>query len=115
MQIWLKRAYERPGPQDGTRVLVDRIWPRGIRKDESGIDVWLKEIAPSEELRKWFGHNPERWEKFKQRYRRELINHKQDALERLEEIADKGRVTLVYGSKNKELNNAVVLKETLEE
>ena len=115
MQIWLRRVYGEPGPRDGTRVLVDRLWPRGIRKDTAAIDVWLKEIAPSEELRKWFGHNPERWEEFQKRYYCELNTRGSQAVKRLAGIVEKGRVTLVFASKNERLNNAVVLKNYLTE
>ena len=111
MQIRLKRAYEKPGPQDGTRVLVDRLWPRGISKDEAGIDVWLKEIAPSNGLRKWFGHDPDKWEEFKRRYYCELNTHGNEAVTKLAEIARKGRVTLVFAAKNESFNNAQALKE----
>jgi uncharacterized protein YeaO (DUF488 family) len=115
MQIWRKRAYEGPGPQDGTRVLVDRLWPRGVSKKEAGIDVWLKDIAPSDGLRKWFAHDPNRWEEFRRRYRGELNTSKQEAVRRLMDLARKGRVTLVFAAKDARYNNAVALKEFLEE
>lgn len=113
MQIWLKRVYEGPGSKDGVRVLVDRPWPRGIRKEEAKIDVWLKEIAPSEELRKWFGHDPDRWEEFQKRYYCELNTQGRKAVRRLSEMVKKGRVTLVFAAKNKRMNNAVTLKDYL--
>ncbi len=112
MQIRLRRAYERPGPQDGTRVLVDRVWPRGLRKQDAAIDLWLKDIAPSTPLRKWFAHDPAKWEEFKKRYYREL-NRNPSAVGRLQEAVG-GRVTLVYGARDKKYNNAVALKEYLE-
>jgi uncharacterized protein YeaO (DUF488 family) len=113
MQIELKRAYDPPAPGDGRRVLVDRIWPRGIARDDLRIDAWLKELAPSPELRKWFGHDPEKWQEFKARYAREL-NKRPDALAQLLEITKSGRVTLIFGAKDTEHNNAVALKEYLE-
>jgi len=114
MQIRTKRVYEKAGKQDGTRVLIDRVWPRGVRKEDAGIDLWLKEIAPGTELRKWFGHDPQKWSQFKRRYFRELDRN--DApVERLSEITQKGRVTLVFGAKNEKYNNAVALKEYLEQ
>jgi uncharacterized protein YeaO (DUF488 family) len=114
MHILLKRVYEERGPRDGTRVLVDRLWPRGIRKDKAGIDLWLKEIAPSEELRKWFGHDPDKWEEFQKRYCRELDTKGAEEVGTLQEILEKGRVTLVFAAKNERFNNAVALKSYLE-
>jgi uncharacterized protein YeaO (DUF488 family) len=113
VQIWLKRAYEKPGPQDGTRFLVDRLWPRGVSKDEADIDLWFKEIAPSDKLRKWFGHDADKWEEFKRRYFCELNTHGNEAVRKLGEIAKKGRVTFVFAARNERLNNAVALKEYL--
>jgi len=104
----IKRAYEPAAASDGTRVLVDRVWPRGVSKDEAKIDWWAKELAPSTELRKWFGHVPERYAEFEKRYKRELEGN--DALERLEDLARKGTVTLVYGAKDEEHNQARVLE-----
>jgi len=112
-RIRLKRVYDEPAKTDGTRVLVDRIWPRGLRKDEAAIDEWLKEIAPSTELRKWFGHEPERWEEFRKRYEAELAKN-EAAVERLLDLCRKDTVTLVYAARDDEHNNAVVLKELLE-
>ena len=114
MQIWLKRAYEPPGPQDGTRVLVDRLWPRGVSKEEAQIDLWLKQIAPSDSLRKWFNHDPNKWELFKERYYQELKADKPEQVRDLADIAGQGRVTLVFGAKDERLNNAAALKEYLE-
>lgn len=109
----MKRVYDEPAKADGTRVLVDRIWPRGVRKDEAAIDEWLKEIAPSTELRKWFGHSPERWEEFRRRYEAELSEN-EDAVERLLDLCRKGDVTLVYAARDDEHSNARVIKELLE-
>jgi|SRR5690606_457838 len=112
-RIHVKRVYDEPAKTDGTRVLVDRIWPRGIRKEEAAIDEWLKEIAPSTELRKWFGHAAERWDEFRKRYQAELAAN-EDAVERLLELCRKGDVTLVYAARDEEHNNARVIKELLE-
>jgi uncharacterized protein YeaO (DUF488 family) len=114
MQIWLKRAYDPPGPQDGTRVLVDRIWPRGLKKEDAAIDVWLKEIAPSHELREWFHHDRAKWDAFKRRYFCEL-NTSEESVTELMELAERGRVTLVFGAKDEQFNNAVLLKQYVKE
>ncbi len=111
--IKLKRAYEAPAPGDGYRVLVDRLWPRGLTKDAAQVDLWLKDVAPSGELRKWFNHDPARWGEFASRYFRELAEHP-EALEQLLARVHKGRVTLLYSAKDQEHNNAVALKEYLE-
>ena len=113
MAVRLKRVYEKTGGHEGTRVLIDRVWPRGVRKSEAAIDLWLKEIAPSTELRKWFGHDPEKWPDLKRRYFREL---EQNAalVEKLSNMNQKGTVTLVFGAKDEKHNNAVALKEYLE-
>jgi uncharacterized protein YeaO (DUF488 family) len=113
MSIGLKRAYDTPARSDGYRVLVDRIWPRGVTKDDLKVDAWLKELAPSSELRNWFGHDPRKWDEFRKRYARELEQHA-DALEQLAERARAGRVALVFGARDAEHNNAVALKELLE-
>jgi uncharacterized protein YeaO (DUF488 family) len=113
MNINLKRVYEKPDPQDGTRVLVDRLWPRGLKKGEAGVDVWIKEIAPSNELRKWYAHERHKWPEFKERYFREL-NGNQEAVQRLAELVSGGRITLLFSTREMELNNAVALKEYLE-
>jgi uncharacterized protein YeaO (DUF488 family) len=115
MQIWLRRAYDRPGGKDGFRVLVDRLWPRGVSKEALKLDAWLKEIAPSSALRRWFDHDPRKWSDFKRRYRAELNDsfEGQKALETLKSRAQKGRLTLVYASREKTYNNAVALKEIL--
>ncbi len=114
MQVRLKRAYEEPSKQDGTRVLVDRVWPRGLKKEDAHIDHWLRDIAPSTELRKWFGHDPDKWWQFRQRYFRELSrNH--PAVDEIRHLADKGRVTLVFSARDERHNNAVALKEYLQQ
>jgi uncharacterized protein YeaO (DUF488 family) len=111
--IRLKRAYEAAESEDGFRILVDRLWPRGVSKDSARIDLWLKEIAPSAELRKWFGHDQSKWARFRTRYFRELDEHS-DALAQLRDLARKGPVTLVYGARDQAHNDAVALKEYLE-
>lgn len=110
--IRLKRAYEAPSAADGQRVLVDRIWPRGVRKDAIDIVLWMKEIAPSTELRKWFGHDPVRWEEFRTRYKAELADHEED-LAKLRAMAADGVLTLVYSAKDEEHNQARVIHEVL--
>lgn len=113
--ISIKRAYDKPNKSDGRRVLVDRLWPRGVSKQELKIDDWYKTIAPSTELRKWFAHDPSRWEEFKKRYRTELQDHVA-ILKELKKLKDTSpALTLVYAAKDQEHNNAVVLKEVLEE
>ena len=111
--ILLKRAYALPTPKDGKRFLVERLWPRGVRKSALPLSGWLKEIAPSTELRKWFSHDPAKWSEFRRRYRAELVA-KPETWKPLLEAARKGTVTLVYSSHDTEHNNAVVLKEFLE-
>jgi len=113
MSIGLKRAYENPDDRDGYRVLVDRVWPRGVARGEAKIDRWMKEAAPSPQLRKWFHADPSRWEEFRRRYRAELEGRR-DALRQLARRAASENVTLVFGSRDVERNNAVVLKEFLE-
>lgn len=110
--IKLKRAYEPPARTDGTRILVDRLWPRGVKKTDAKIDEWMKDIAPSTELRKWFNHDPTRWQEFRNRYRAELDSHK-DQLDRLRSLAREGVVTLVYSAHDEQHNDAVVLIETI--
>jgi uncharacterized protein YeaO (DUF488 family) len=111
-KIRLKRAYEKPAAGDGTRVLVDRLWPRGIKKEVAAIDLWLKEIAPSTELRKWFDHDPERWDEFRRRYGRELREHPEQ-LGELRKIARNGPLTLVYAAHDELHNDAVVVRQVL--
>lgn len=111
----LKRAYERREPRDGYRVLVDRLWPRGLRKGALELDEWLRDLAPSNDLRKWFAHDPERWQEFRQRYRRELSSGPARKLvDDLRDRLDRGPLTLVYGARDEEHNNAVVLKSVLD-
>lgn len=112
--IRLKRAYEPAAPDDGQRFLVDRVWPRGVTRDALDIDGWAKEAAPSSELRKWFGHDPSRWNEFQQRYREELAS-RADVLRPLVDAARKGTVTLVYSARDEQHNQAVVLKDVLDE
>lgn len=112
MAILLKRAYEPPEPSDGFRILVDRLWPRGVSKSSAHIDLWLKEIAPSTTLRKWFGHDPLKWAEFRDRYFLELRRNP-EAVEQLVEHTRHGTVTLVYGAKDREHSHAVALKEYL--
>jgi len=106
--IAVKRIYEAPDKADGQRVLVDRIWPRGVRKEDAALTLWLKEIAPSDELRKWFGHEPERWVEFQKRYRTELDGNG-EAVARLRGLLRDGKVTLLYGAHDETHNNAVAL------
>ena len=112
--IQLKRVYEKPSRKDGLRILVDRLWPRGLSKEAAHLDLWLKDVAPSTDLRKWFGHDAARWSEFQKRYRAEL-RERDDAVRRIAERARDGTVTLVYGAKDTVHNDAVVLKQFLEE
>ncbi len=111
-EVRIKRAYQAAAAGDGTRILVDRLWPRGVRKADAGIAEWMKDIAPSDELRKWFGHDPGRWEEFRRRYRAQLAG-KEDLIAQLRELARKGPLTLVYSAHDEAHNQAVVLRETL--
>lgn len=106
--LQLKRVYDTPAEADGYRVLVDRLWPRGLKRDEARIDLWCKEVAPSPELRRWFGHDPARWEVFAARYRQELAAQ-EPLWPELARRARKGRVTLLYAAKDTQHNHAVVL------
>jgi uncharacterized protein YeaO (DUF488 family) len=110
--VRLKRVYEPRSGDDGTRVLVDRLWPRGVSKADAAVDEWLKEIAPSTELRQWFGHDPERWDVFRQRFLKEIAQHP-DELAQLRDLAHRGTVTLVYAAHDELHNNAVVLRQVL--
>jgi uncharacterized protein YeaO (DUF488 family) len=110
--IRLKRAYLPAGAGDGARVLVDRLWPRGVTKKEAAIDRWFRNIAPSTELRRWFGHDPARWGEFRRRYQAELAQHGEE-LDELLQLARNGRLTLVFGARGEEHNDAVVLKALL--
>lgn len=111
MSVSIKRAYEHPESTDGKRVLVDRLWPRGIAKEEVKIDLWLKDVAPSTELRKWFGHDPEKWPEFQRKYRAELKDS--PALAELKKLSRKGKVTLIYAANDENHNNAVVLRSII--
>ena len=113
MMIRLKRVYEKPEKADGIRILVDRLWPRGLTKQKAALDLWLKEIAPSTELRKWFGHDSEKWKEFQRRYRAELKSHP-DEVKLINGKAREGTVTLLYGARDQEHNEAVVLQRLLE-
>ncbi len=113
MKIGLKRVYDSPAKSDGCRVLVDRIWPRGLSKKAAKVDHWLKDIAPSTPLRKWFAHDPEKWGEFRKRYFAELQG-KPDAVKQLRMLAKKGTMTLLFGAKDEKHNNATALKEYLE-
>jgi Uncharacterized conserved protein len=106
----IKRVYDKPDKDDGVRILVDRLWPRGLTKEKASVDLWLKDIAPSTELRKWFGHDPSKWDEFKKRYCQELKNNKEPGI-LLKEQLKKGMVTLVYGARDEDHNEALVIKE----
>jgi uncharacterized protein YeaO (DUF488 family) len=108
----MKRAYEAAEPGDGYRVLIDRLWPRGVSRERARLDEWARELAPSTELRKWFSHDPERFPEFRDRYRDELRDQA-DEIERLRERATRGPVTLVYGARDEKHNDAVVLAEVV--
>jgi len=111
-RLRLKRVYDPPSPDDGARILVDRLWPRGMRKADAAVANWMKDIAPSSELRRWFGHDPARWQEFRRRYAAELC-HQAPALDELRALARQGTVTLVFGARDEEHNDAVVLREVL--
>lgn len=110
--VKLKRAYEPPAVDDGARILIDRLWPRGVKKANAAIDEWMREIAPSTELRKWFGHDPKRWPEFQHRYESEIRQHPEQ-FERLRALARQGRITLVFSARDQAHNDAVVLKDLL--
>jgi uncharacterized protein YeaO (DUF488 family) len=112
MKLQIKRVYDEPSETDGKRILIDRLWPRGVSKAKAKVDLWLKAIAPSTPLRQWFGHDPGKWEEFKKRYKDEL-DHNREAVAQLRALMAKEKVTLVYGAKNQEHNDAVVLQEYL--
>ena len=111
--IKLKRAYEKPARDDGERVLVERLWPRGLTKLEVKIDLWMKDVAPSTELRRWFGHDPDKWEEFRRRYQKELKD-KDDLIKLLKRKAKAGTITLIYAARDEEHNGALVLKGVLQ-
>lgn len=112
MTVKLKRVYEPPSKDDGTRILVDRLWPRGLTKEKAKVDLWLKEIAPSTELRKWFAHDPAKWKEFEKRYTTELKNNPEEVSALKKEIA-KGPATLLYGARDEQHNEALVLQQFL--
>lgn len=112
VDVRIKRAYVPASPDDGVRILVDRLWPRGVRKSDLAIEQWAKEVAPSTELRHWFGHDPGKWSEFRRRYRAEL-KHNGAALDELKAIAKKGPLTLIYGARDEAHNEAVVLRDVL--
>jgi uncharacterized protein YeaO (DUF488 family) len=112
--IQLKRAYDPPAKSDGARYLVERLWPRGVKKESLPVKAWLKDVAPSTQLRQWFSHDPSKWTEFRRRYFQEL-NHNREAWQPLLAAARRGRVTLVYSSHDTEHNNAVALKDFLEQ
>jgi uncharacterized protein YeaO (DUF488 family) len=113
MPIRLKRAYEKPEPQDGKRILVERLWPQGLKKEDAKIDAWLKDVAPSTELRKWYAHDSAKWAQFKERYWSEL-DAKHEQVSALARECKQGMVTFVFGSREEKLNNAAALKEYVE-
>ena len=111
--INIKRVYDDKSENDGYRVFIDRLWPRGVKKEDAHFDEWLKDLAPSTELRKWFDHDPDRFDEFRKRYKKELQEHKDD-LDKLRKRAKTEKITLLYAAKDEEMNNAVVVKEILE-
>ncbi len=114
MALNIKRVYDPPDPSDGVRILIDRLWPRGLSKDRAKIDEWFRDIAPSDRLRQWFGHKPERWEEFRKRYREELRKPERRALlQQIAALAQKGTVTVVFAAKDAEHCNARVIAEVL--
>ena len=116
MDIHIQRAYDDPGPDDGYRVLVDRVWPRGRSKQQLALDAWAKDLAPGTALRQWFGHRPQRWDAFRPRYRAELATAAaQEQMHALRAAAGRGPLTLVYGARDETHNQAVVLREALRE
>lgn len=112
VKIRIKRIYEKPSHEDGVRVLVDRVWPRGVSKEEAKLTLWHKEIAPSTALRKWFGHDPDRWDEFRRKYRAELDDNAEE-VKHLRDTLGRGTATLLYGAKDEAHNQAIVLAEYL--
>ena len=113
MNLNIKRVYEPPSPDDGFRILVDRLWPRGLNKNEAGIDYWARDVAPTHELRRWYGHDPEKWQEFQLRYLEEL-RHNVPAVEAMVARIDNVNITLLFGASHMNLNNATVLKRFLQ-
>ena len=114
MKTKIKRVYEKPAKEDGFRILADRLWPRGLTKEKASVDLWLKEIAPTTELRKWFGHDPEKWNEFKKKYVAELKKNK-ETVSILKEKIKEGTVTILYGARDEEHNEALVILDFLDE
>jgi uncharacterized protein YeaO (DUF488 family) len=110
--VKLKRAYEAPAAEDGTRILVDRLWPRGVSKKDAALSLWMKEIAPSAELRKWFGHDPDRWNEFRRRYASEIIRNSH-LFDQLRSLALEGPITLIYSAHDEIHNGAIVLRDVM--
>jgi uncharacterized protein YeaO (DUF488 family) len=110
--IKLKRAYDTPAPDDGMRILVDRLWPRGLSKQRAAIDQWMKDLSPSTKLRQWFGHDPSRWDEFRRRYATEVHQHP-ELLDQLRSLARKGQITLVYSASDEVHNDAVALRHVI--
>lgn len=113
MNIKMKRVYDHPEKDDGMRILVDRLWPRGLTKKKASVDLWLKDVAPSTELRKWFAHDPEKWKRFRARYKTEIRNN-HNLITALKQKAREGTITLIYGARDEKHNEALVLKQFLE-
>ena len=113
--LTIKRVYEQKSAQDGFRILVDRLWPRGVSKEKAGVDVWLKDIAPSDALRKWFGHDPKKWSEFVKKYQEELAKNTQSLVTLKKLLKEHKTVTLVYGAKDTQHNQAVVLQDWIKE
>lgn len=113
-EVRLKRVYDKPSRDDGMRVLVDRLWPRGLSRIDANADLWLKEVAPSPALRRWYDHDVRRWKRFRERYRAELA-HRPDGLRVLKDLRRRGRLTLLFAARDEAHNHAVVLRETLDE
>lgn len=112
LDVRTKRAYDPPEPSDGYRVLIDRVWPRGVKRTDLKLDEWARELAPSAELRRWFGHDPDRFDAFRERYRAELASHR-ETLAELRRRAREAPLTILYGARDREHNNAIVLAELL--
>ena len=113
MMIKIKRIYEKYSPDDGFRILIDRLWPRGVSKDDAHVDVWFREIAPTDHLRKWFSHDPKQWEQFKKKYIKELKENK-PSLDKIKDLKKEHKIiTLIFSAKDEQHNNAVVLSEFL--